>query len=403
MKKRARQCIVSPEYNKEPKIAAVSVDNSHVRKRKVLSYRYGLYVIPLLVTVTMFLTGFVGLGFNVFLDNAFAGVTTIDKTDEIVTSLLSSPPQKDIKLYPCFVINKKYTSEAALAQKLMIIDGQVFEGSAFICDGKPLFIAENQNEIQSIIAEYIEPYKTEHTTSAELDCKSEIVDGIYKAEEKTEKEKAMELLSGIDVITTESICTIEAVAHTTETVKDSAVKEGIVTVNCEGSDGEMEVAKEIRKVNGELISEKITEQTMVTVPVSRIETLGTKVISGMGTGSFLRPVSGDVSSNYGIRWGKNHNGTDFLGNIGDSVEASDGGTVSFSGASEGYGNLIIIDHKNGYETYYGHLNKSYVSEGDKVESGEIIGEIGSTGNSTGPHLHFEIRKNGIPINPLSLV
>lgn len=98
-----------------------------------------------------------------------------------------------------------------------------------------------------------------------------------------------------------------------------------------------------------------------------------------------------------------HSGIDISGNYGDNIYAVNDGRVIYSGWQSGYGKVIIIDHGNNMSTLYAHCSSLLVKEGDTVKKGEIIGKIGSTGWSTGPHLHFEIRKNGTPINPLSVI
>lgn len=125
------------------------------------------------------------------------------------------------------------------------------------------------------------------------------------------------------------------------------------------------------------------------------------------TGSFLWPVASYVyvSSRFGLRVHpitgetKSHTGIDIASNQGTAVYASDGGTVSLAGWNGGYGNCIMIDHGNGYVTLYGHLSVISVSEGQTVTQGTTIGAVGSTGNSTGPHLHFEVLKNGTRVDP----
>lgn len=402
MKRKKRFCVVSPEYAaKEKKAAPKTVFK--IKKFKKFPLRASLYILPLLLSALLLLTGFVEVGYNVFLGNKCAGVVPAGYTAEKIASMLESPPKDKVKLYPCFVTRRNYTPKDLLCQSLMLIDGQLFEGTAFVCGDKRMFVMESEDEVKSIVDEYISTYKTENTTIAVLNCIHKTENGIYKAQDKSDRENALAALREIEVITADFVSAREKVACETETIEDSSQKEGVVTVACEGSDGEIEVVKEIRRINGNVAYERVVEQKIIVVPVSRIEKRGTKVLSGIGTGKFVRPASGEVSSNFGQRWGKNHNGTDFLGNIGDPVSAADSGTVSFSGEADGFGTLIIIDHKNGFETYYGHLSKSFVSEGDKVEPGEIIGEIGSSGNSTGPHLHFEIRKHKIPVNPISFL
>jgi murein DD-endopeptidase MepM/ murein hydrolase activator NlpD len=94
-----------------------------------------------------------------------------------------------------------------------------------------------------------------------------------------------------------------------------------------------------------------------------------------------------------------HSGMDFAGSEGEAVEAVAAGVVTFAGVRSGYGNLVEIDHGNGYATRYGHNESILVSVGEVVKKGEQIALMGSTGRSTGPHVHFEVLYNGTPINP----
>ena len=116
----------------------------------------------------------------------------------------------------------------------------------------------------------------------------------------------------------------------------------------------------------------------------------------------VTPVSGTITSRFGvvssIRSGA-HTGTDIAAPTGTPIKAVASGTVAFAEKSGPYGNLIKITHENGVETWYGHCSKLYATVGQKVEAGDIIAAVGSTGNSTGPHLHLEIRIDGTAINP----
>lgn len=115
-----------------------------------------------------------------------------------------------------------------------------------------------------------------------------------------------------------------------------------------------------------------------------------------GTGTFQWPAAGTITQN----WGGRHSGIDIAAYTGAPIYAADSGVVSFAGWSDiGYGNLIIIDHANGMTTYYAHLSKFSSSVGQAVARGQLIAAMGSTGNSSGPHLHFEIRSGGVPLNP----
>ena len=125
------------------------------------------------------------------------------------------------------------------------------------------------------------------------------------------------------------------------------------------------------------------------------------------TGSFIWPVASYVyvSSRFGQRVHpitgeiKNHTGIDIASNQGTTIYAADGGTITLAAWNGGYGNCVMIDHSNGYVTLYGHMSSIAVSQGQTVSQGDTIGYVGSTGNSTGPHLHFEVLKNGTRIDP----
>ena len=118
------------------------------------------------------------------------------------------------------------------------------------------------------------------------------------------------------------------------------------------------------------------------------------------------PVSGRITSRYGERSSlrrSTHTGLDIACVTGTDIKVVSNGTVTFSGKKGSYGNLIIVDHGNGVETWYGHCSKLYKKVGESVEAGDVIAAVGSTGNSTGPHLHFEIRINGNTVNPQNYV
>jgi len=115
-----------------------------------------------------------------------------------------------------------------------------------------------------------------------------------------------------------------------------------------------------------------------------------------GTGRFQWPVLGSITQGY---W-YGHRAIDIGASVGSALLAVDSGFVSFAGWTDvGYGYLVVIDHANGFATYYAHLSNIYVFEGQAVERGQVIGAVGNTGNSTGPHLHFEVRYHGVQQNP----
>jgi peptidoglycan hydrolase-like protein with peptidoglycan-binding domain len=126
----------------------------------------------------------------------------------------------------------------------------------------------------------------------------------------------------------------------------------------------------------------------------------TQPVSSPGGVAFLRPVRAPIGDGFGMRWGRMHTGLDFPARAGAPVGAAGRGSVKFAGWNTGgYGYLIVIRHRLGYESWYAHLSRIYVSPGQSVVGGNRIGAVGATGHATGPHLHFEVRLNGKPIDP----
>lgn len=124
---------------------------------------------------------------------------------------------------------------------------------------------------------------------------------------------------------------------------------------------------------------------------------------GISRAGYMWPLSGQVTSGYGRRWGRFHYGIDIDGETGDPIRASKAGVVANIACGSGYGICSIIDHGDGAATLYAHMSRKIVGSGRRVSQGEVIGLVGSTGHSTGSHLHFEVRVNGEPRNPRSFL
>lgn len=124
------------------------------------------------------------------------------------------------------------------------------------------------------------------------------------------------------------------------------------------------------------------------------------------SGEFLWPVpsSNSISSGFGQRWGRAHEGIDIPARVGSHIVAAAEGIVVYSGSEiGGYGNITVIAHKNGFFSVYAHAKSNFTQPGQRVYRGQVISQIGMTGRTTGPHLHFEIRKNGEAIDPANFL
>jgi murein DD-endopeptidase MepM/ murein hydrolase activator NlpD len=126
---------------------------------------------------------------------------------------------------------------------------------------------------------------------------------------------------------------------------------------------------------------------------------GQTTTSAPSSSGFAWPLCAPVTSEYGPRWGRMHRGIDQGASTGTPIGASKAGTVIYAGWQGGYGNLVLVDHHDGVVTAYAHMSRIGVSNGQSVSQGQSLGAVGSTGNSTGPHLHFETRVNGNAVNP----
>ncbi|MGO4889045.1 peptidoglycan DD-metalloendopeptidase family protein [Anaerobacillus sp. MEB173] len=203
------------------------------------------------------------------------------------------------------------------------------------------------------------------------------------------------------VIVEEKKTAKEEIPFQTETKEDATMWKGDTKVEQKGSPGERTVTYEIIKENGRIVKKSVIEEEITIEPVNKIVIKGTKESTSRGTGQFSWPaVGGYISSYQGTRWGRFHKGIDIARPSNHNILAADNGTVSFAGWDGGYGNKVIINHNNGYSTVYAHLSSIDINVGDTVGSGQKIGVMGSTGNSTGVHLHFEVYKDGNLKNPM---
>jgi murein DD-endopeptidase MepM/ murein hydrolase activator NlpD len=179
----------------------------------------------------------------------------------------------------------------------------------------------------------------------------------------------------------------------------------------EGALGERRVTRAITRINGEIVASSELNSEMTKEAVPETVYVGTQIVQ-MGDGAYVGdsdgwggggngPLGRPLNSWYLTRGvGNGHNGDDMIAPRGTPIFAAEHGTVTFVGVYGGYGNLVIIDHGNGLQTYYAHCDSFNTTEGTVVERGQQIAAVGTTGNSTAYHLHFEVRVNGVPQEPL---
>ena len=215
----------------------------------------------------------------------------------------------------------------------------------------------------------------------------------------------------VSVIVTKEVTVEETIAHSTEYKDTSSLLKGENKVVTKGSDGKKSVTYEVKEANGSTLEKNVVKEVVISEPVTEVVNRGTGSIkissrsaynSGGGSGTLAWPLSSNkITSPYGTRSRGFHSGIDLAAKTGTSVYAAAGGTVELASWYYGYGNCIVINHGNGVKTRYAHLSAYKVSVGTTVSRGQLIALSGNTGNSTGPHLHFEVIVNGVTKNPVN--
>ncbi len=215
-----------------------------------------------------------------------------------------------------------------------------------------------------------------------------------------------ELTPILSVQTVEEQNYTQAIACPVEEVEDSSLYVGDSRVITQGVEGEEQVNATVTYVNGQETSRTVNSTTTLREPTTTVKAVGTKEKPRTASsGSYQWPIYGRITSYFGGRYifgsYSYHSGIDISASYGAAIRAADGGTVTYAGYKGSYGNLVIITHDNGTQTYYGHNSSLTVSAGQKVYKGQQVARAGSTGRSTGVHCHFEMRVNGTSVNPLS--
>ena len=207
----------------------------------------------------------------------------------------------------------------------------------------------------------------------------------------------------MDVVVERTSHQVEALPYSTVRVDDDTMARGEEKVVTAGVDGTQEVTYIQTERNGQIVSQEAVGAEVLTPAVDEVINVGTMLMyNGTLVGDLCWPLQngvGIISSRFGWRDRGWHSGVDVAWNIYTPIVAAEAGTVTFTSTLGGYGNLVIIDHGNGLTTYYAHCDEFYVSVGDHVDRGQVIADIGMTGTTTGPHVHFEIRVNDNAIDP----
>ena len=281
-----------------------------------------------------------------------------------------------------------------------------------IVAGENLGYIENLDEFKDTIKEEIIEEKGKNIAYVTLKNEPEYEPKLLSRANTVSNEEIIQKIKENDVITTykcyEVVLNNEC-AKSVETVDEAM--QIVEKIKAEFSDEELDLDIRVNEKYSESLEEIKT--TPIEVATTEIETVAkeieeeSKAIAIIKDVKFANlPVSGRITSRYGeassLRRSK-HTGLDIACVTGTDIKVVAGGTVTFAARNGSYGNLVKVDHGQGVETWYGHCSKIYAKVGDIVSAGDVIAAVGSTGNSTGPHLHFEIRIDSQTVNPQNYV
>ena len=281
--------------------------------------------------------------------------------------------------------------------------------------GEKVGYVDSEENFNKEIEENIENYSAKNIDSVELSAHPEYeLKFVNKSEETNEDsiliamQKEMKITyKYYDILLNdekiESVDTKEEAEEIINSMNNQNEEEISLSIAERTTNNPEEISTNDLEVAKTTISSKISNK----IEQKRIEEEKAKGIANVnGIKIAVLPVQGTISSRYGVSSRirvSTHTGLDIAATTGTPIKVVSDGTVTFAGWSGSYGKLVKIDHGNGVETWYAHTSKMYVTEGQKVTAGETIAAVGSTGNSTGPHLHFEIRINGKTVNPQNYV
>ncbi len=375
---------------------------------------------------------------------------------EALTGDTFETPQ-EVQFSPTIIPKGAYTQSEELADNLKSTCSDMVEACAVKVDGKTVFAMPNLEMANTLLQQYKDMYAVPNQQSAEFSKPVELVvehvpvdvlktveSGLSMLQSDVDVEREYTTQEGdtpdtvaaalglsveeltaqiadlpeiipagecikvtvkeplVQVKTTELAQYQEPVPYTVLKQEDAEAYVDETEILTPGEEGLQFVQAYVEKLNGQEVGKQVLSEEMLKAPVEQVEKVGTKERpSPIGTGVFAQPYDGVLTSRYGERWNRMHGGIDIGGNTGDPIRAADNGTVVYAAYNDGgYGNLVQIDHGNGYVTYYGHNSELLVQVGDVVAKGDVIAKLGSTGRSTGPHCHFEVRKDGVTVNPL---
>ena len=303
------------------------------------------------------------------------------------------------KIVPAIILRSRISTSTVLRDKLLLASSAFSDACTLYSGNTPVFSAENEEIAREVVSSYVADYSVNGKANplTNLTYKSCVV----PTENVSARDECRVLLEGnesVKVVSVVNTMSEKVIPFETQTTNDSSLYVGDSVTVHEGKEGSSMITSEVVYENGAEVSSRVLSESVMLAPVTKVVRVGTKTKDVLKEGLY-EPLSGVVSSEFGKRWGRNHEGLDIAVPVGTPVKSAECGTVLFCGDAGTYGKLVKIDHGGGVVTAYAHLSEINVSLGQAVKANTPIALSGNTGRSTGPHLHFEVVKGGVPLNP----
>ncbi len=299
----------------------------------------------------------------------------------------------------------KDTAEA-LSSHIIKNSSDAISGYSISLPGKGKLYVADKSYAQSVIAKYCSKYNIEGMECVSTLAKAPVFESVYIDESViADEETILAYVNGQAVKTSANVSVQYEVDYETLTTRTTKKSKGYQAVTVAGVKGLNEKVERVTFIDGILVDTEIISDTVIKLPVTEEVIIGTgkgttaSVIHNASTKGYVWPmeIKGVVTSYWGD--GRNHKGLDIAAPAGTEIHAVFDGVVTFAGWCNDYGYNVIIDHGNGVQTRYAHSRKLHVKVGDTVTQGQFIAEVGTTGQSTGNHVHFEVIINGTRVNP----
>lgn len=401
-------------------VEAYNKASKFVKNNRILVRFTAFALIAVLSLVVSIVSCGITLGFNVkYSGKNIAVVSATSVFDDAKIKVLSSVNSKKCEKQiakPQFSLTvttiDSLCCENTLADAIIENTNGISFSSALAVNGEVLAYGE-RSELENLVNTALQKYyvKGAKNTSAFVDDVT-VTDTYCLSEDIKSAEEIGALIGKLKVKTVSTITTESSVKYSTKTIYTSKEVRGYEKVETKGVKGLKTETAVVETVNGKETTKTIVARKVLKDPVQKVVVKGTATPMASATqrakaksAGFIRPMNrGDVKL-VSAYWGdgRGHKGIDLAGDTGSPIFAAKAGTVTFSGWDGNYGYSVVIDHGNGYQTRYAHNSALCVKKGAKVSQGQQIARLGNTGRSTGPHLHFEILKNGSQINPAAYI